>query len=98
MTTCFPAFNAFTRDKDYLGKRTGIELDLRYIVDRDFSRAKALGLDDALYETNFDRVLADPKIVLVPRIRNTLMRNISEMYREMEDTAEEKKESSVPVF
>ena len=49
-------------DKELLKSRTGIELELKYIVDVNFSKAQEMGLDSALYETNIDKVLDDPEI------------------------------------
>ena len=54
-----------TRDAEHLTQRTGISFDLRYIVDREFTRAKALGLDENLFETRLEKVLADPSVHVV---------------------------------
>ena len=50
------------RDKELLTKKIGIELDLKYIVDLNFSRAQELGLESSLFETDLDKVLTDPDI------------------------------------
>jgi homoserine dehydrogenase len=50
------------RDNELLKKKVGIDLNLKYIVDVNFSKAQELGLDSALYETDLDKVLADPEI------------------------------------
>ena len=49
-------------DSAMLTKKTGITLVLKYIVDVNFSRAQELGFDSALFESNLDKVLADPDI------------------------------------
>ena len=50
------------RDKQMLTDRIGIELNLKYIVDVDFSRAQDMGLDSSLFETDLEKVLNDPEI------------------------------------
>lgn len=49
-------------DKELLKTRTGIELELKYIVDVNFDRAQELGLDSSLYQSDLDKVLSDPEI------------------------------------
>ena len=49
-------------DSELLNARTGMELRLKYIVDVNFSRAQEIGLDSSLFESNLDKVLADPEI------------------------------------
>ena len=44
-------------DSEYLKARTNIPINLKYIVDVDFSHAKAIGLPEALYEKDFEKVL-----------------------------------------
>ena len=49
-------------DGEMLKNRTGLELNLKYIVDVNFSRAQDLGLDSSLFESDLDKVLNDPEI------------------------------------
>ncbi|HAK47359.1 MAG TPA: homoserine dehydrogenase, partial [Spirochaeta sp.] len=49
-------------DKELLKTRTGMELELKYIVDVNFSRAQELGLESSLYQSDLDKVLNDPEI------------------------------------
>lgn len=49
-------------DKELLKTRTGMELELKYIVDVNFSRAQDLGLDSSLFQSDLDKVLSDPEI------------------------------------
>ncbi len=54
-----------TRDRKLVEQKTGVDLKLTYIVDRDFTRAKAAGVDPALFETSLDRALGDPEVKVV---------------------------------
>ncbi len=54
-----------TKEREHLLKRTGIELNLKYIVDRNFDHAKALGLDESLYETELSTALEDPEVDVI---------------------------------
>ena len=54
-----------TQDKDFLKKRTGLNFYLKYIIDINFAHAKELNLDNSLFVTNFDDVLADPEVLVV---------------------------------
>ena len=69
-----------TKDREDLRQRTGIELTLKYIVDRDFTRAKAFGLDEGLYETDLGKALADPDIDVILELvgGTTIARDIIE--------------------
>lgn len=51
--------------RSLLTEKTGLDIELRYIVDKDFSHAESLNLDPGLFETDLDTVLADPDIVAV---------------------------------
>ncbi len=53
------------RNREALAGKTGIDIDLRYIVDTNFDRARSLGLDESLFESNLDTVLADPEVITV---------------------------------
>ncbi|ADN01168.1 homoserine dehydrogenase [Spirochaeta thermophila] len=54
-----------TKDADLLAQRTGRHLHLAYVVDRDFSRARALGLDERLFCDDYRKALADPEVEIV---------------------------------
>ncbi len=54
-----------TRDQDFLQERTGLPLVLKYIVERDFSNAEALGIDNSLFEEDYNKVLADPEVKVI---------------------------------
>ena len=54
-----------TEDITYLRERTGLPLTLKYIVERDYSNAKALGIPEDLYEEDYNKVLSDPEVFLV---------------------------------
>lgn len=48
-----------------LFERTGQQISLRALVDIDFDRARAAGLDEGLFRENFTAVLADERIHLI---------------------------------
>lgn len=50
------------RDRELLTEKIGLELNLKYVVDVNFTKVQELGLDPALYEKDLDKVLADPEI------------------------------------
>jgi homoserine dehydrogenase len=50
------------RDQDILKAKLGPRLQLRHIVDIDFSNAKRLGLDQRLFRSNLDEALNDPNV------------------------------------
>ena len=54
-----------TEDITYLQERTGIPLYLKYVVDRDYSNARSIGIPEDLYEEDYNKVLTDPDIFLV---------------------------------
>ncbi len=53
------------RDADFLERKLGVRLDLRRIVDVDFSHARELGLDESLFEEDFDRAVAAQGVDIV---------------------------------
>ena len=57
--------SALVRDEGYLFEKTGVPLTLTSIVDIDFSRARAAGLPEALFEKDFQKVLDDKSIKLI---------------------------------
>ncbi|MBI9106142.1 MAG: homoserine dehydrogenase [Spirochaetales bacterium] len=62
------------RDNELLKNKIGIDLNLKYIVDVNFSKAQKMGLDPALYETDLNKVLADPEIeICVELVGGTTM-------------------------
>ena len=54
-----------TRDREHLAQRTGAQLDLKYIVDRDFARAQKLRLPEPLFEPNLEKALSDPMVTVI---------------------------------
>lgn len=56
------------KDREILRERSGVDLRLNYLVDLDFSNARALGLDDALFTENLDDVLNDPEVSVVAEL------------------------------
>jgi homoserine dehydrogenase len=53
------------RDRELLRRKCGVSLKLKYIVDRNFTYAKQLKLDNELYEQEFNTVLEDPEVQVV---------------------------------
>lgn len=54
-----------TRDRQELENRTGLPVALRHIVDLDFSKAEALGIDPGLFRRDFQAALDDPEVGIV---------------------------------
>ncbi|WP_455382541.1 homoserine dehydrogenase [Salinispira pacifica] len=52
-------------DRSYLQERTGIDIELRYVVDRDFTNARKLGIPESLYTEELDKALKDPDVQVV---------------------------------
>ena len=50
-----------TRDAELLAERTGCRLELRHVVDVDFTRARAIGLDESLFRADLDDALSDER-------------------------------------
>jgi homoserine dehydrogenase len=50
---------------DLLTRKTGSRFPLCAVLDKDFSHARSLGLDEALFRTSLDEVLADPEVRVV---------------------------------
>ncbi len=53
------------RDREIIARRSGVQVEVAAIVDRDFDRARALNLPEELYTSDLDAVLADPAVDLV---------------------------------
>ena len=51
--------------RDYYLQKTGCDLELRYIYSRSFGKARAAGIDDSMFQTDPDTVLADPEVSIV---------------------------------
>lgn len=49
-----------TRDADLLANRIGRPIQLRHVVDQDFSHARSLGLDESLFREDLQTALDDP--------------------------------------
>jgi len=54
-----------TTSADELEHRTGSSFPLRAVVDKDFSHARSLGLDEALFRGSLDDALGDPQVKVV---------------------------------
>ena len=54
-----------TRDAELVSKRCGASIELRYIVDVDFTCAEGFGLDASLFCEDLDRVLGDDSVQVV---------------------------------
>lgn len=54
-----------TRDIEFLKKKTGLKLDLKYVVDINFDHAKKIGIPENLYETDFQKVIDDPEVTII---------------------------------
>lgn len=53
------------RDIDLLKERSGLNLELKYIVDLNFDHAKTLGLDESLFTTDINTALEDESVKIV---------------------------------
>lgn len=53
------------RDQGLLAKRSGKAVELKYIVDRDFTTARQLGFDSSLFCEDLEVVLQDPDVQCV---------------------------------
>ncbi|MDR1933099.1 MAG: homoserine dehydrogenase [Spirochaetales bacterium] len=56
---------ALIKDKELLLEKTGLSLNLKYIVDKNFDNAVKLGLNKKLFETKLGVVLNDPDISII---------------------------------
>ncbi len=54
-----------SRDRELLRRRSGLDLALKYIVDRNFDNARRLGLDPGLFQTDLAAALEDPDVSVV---------------------------------
>jgi len=54
-----------TRDREVLAARIGPRLELRHVVDKDFSNARRLGLDEGLFRDDLAEALADERVGVV---------------------------------
>ncbi|MDR1894095.1 MAG: homoserine dehydrogenase [Spirochaetales bacterium] len=53
------------RDRELIKSRSGVDLELKYIIDIRFDHAKELGLDPGLFQTDLETALKDPEIQCV---------------------------------
>jgi len=51
-----------TRDRDLLASRLAPRIELRHVVDVDFTHARELALDEALFTSDLDAALSDPAV------------------------------------
>jgi homoserine dehydrogenase len=56
---------ALVKDKELLETKTGLSLNLKYIVDKNFDNAVKLGLNKKLFETKLQTVLGDPDVSII---------------------------------
>ena len=59
------AATLLTRDAEILRARTGLNLELRYVVDVNFDHARKLGVDESLFRTDLQAALDDPNVGVV---------------------------------
>jgi len=66
------------RDRELLKKRSGVDLNLKYIVDINFTTAQQLGLDPALFQKDLNVALNDPEVQCVVELigGTTLARDV----------------------
>ena len=57
-----------TRDAELVSQRCGTRIELRYIVDEDFTRAEELGMDASLFREDLDKVLGDDSVQIVAEL------------------------------
>ena len=57
-----------TRDAEILASRGGLNLQLRHIVDVDFTAAGKAGLSEKLFQTDLDKALADESVGVVAEL------------------------------
>ncbi|MHC4562863.1 MAG: homoserine dehydrogenase [Planctomycetota bacterium] len=53
------------RDRDLLAGRSGLQLDLRHVVDQDFTRAREVGVPEDICRTDLAEALADEQTHIV---------------------------------
>lgn len=53
------------RDRELIRRKSGVDCELRYIVDRDFSVARSMGLEERLFTEELDTALEDPEVEIV---------------------------------
>lgn len=59
------AATILTRDRDILAGRSGTNIELKYVVDLDFTTARRVGLSESLFCDDYDKVLADDSVNVV---------------------------------
>jgi len=62
------AAEMLTRDAELVSKRCGACIELRYIVDVDFTRAEQFGMDASLFCKDLDKVLGDESVQVVAEL------------------------------
>lgn len=53
------------RDRELVRRKSGLDLELRYIVDKNFDVARSLGFDEALFTEDLEVALKDPEVEIV---------------------------------
>ena len=54
-----------THDADLLAGRSGIRLQLRHLLDKDFTRARSLGVSEKVFRHDLSPILSDPDTAIV---------------------------------
>jgi homoserine dehydrogenase len=54
-----------TRDLQFLKEKTGIDLNLKYVVDLDFTHARNLGIPEDKFITDINIALNDPEVTII---------------------------------
>ncbi|MBT3201048.1 MAG: homoserine dehydrogenase, partial [Phycisphaerales bacterium] len=62
------AATLLTRDAKLISERCGSQIQLRYVIDVDFSVAEELGIDESLFCTDLDKALADDSVQVVAEL------------------------------
>ena len=69
-----------SKDRKSIREKTGIDINLKYIIDVDFTHAKSLGLDENLFTDTLETALSDPAIHAVVELigGTTIARDVTE--------------------
>lgn len=59
------AYDILTRNRDYIKKTQGIDIAVKYILDRDASPLERRGIDGALFCDSIDKLAADAEVEVV---------------------------------
>jgi len=62
------AATMLTRDAELISNRSGAPIELRCVVDVDFSRAEKIGIDPSMFREDLDEVLADGSVQVIAEL------------------------------